>query len=98
MKRLGLFLTLASLAASVAAPALADPRGAEVEAAMGEYLRMWNAHDAAAIVDHVYRLDGSNPMARPGALQAEFDRLKADGYDHIDTTSLKGCLISKDVG
>jgi len=25
-------------------------------------------------------------------------RLKADGYDHSDIASVKGCLISKDVG
>jgi hypothetical protein len=98
MKRFLSLLTVAAALVLGAGPALADARGAEVEAAMREYLRLWNAHDAGAIVDHIYRLDGSNPMARPGALQAEFDRLKADGYDHSDIASVKGCLISKDVG
>ncbi len=96
MRRFAIFLTMA--VALGAGPALADARGAEVEAVMREYLRLWNAHDAGAITDHIYRFDGPNPTSTKAGLQAQFDQLKAQGYDHSDLASLDACLISKDVG
>jgi hypothetical protein len=85
------------LACLFAAPAArADERGREVEAVMDEYLRLWNAHDAAAITQRIYRFDHPNPMGDRAGLQAEFDRLKAQGYDHSTKTSVEACLIAKD--
>lgn len=89
------FVILA-LALTVAAPAFADARGREVEAVMDEYLRLWNAHDAGAITERIYRLPATNPRGRREGLQAEFDRLKADGYDHSSKTAIEACLIGKD--
>jgi hypothetical protein len=76
------------------APARADERGREVEAFMRGYLTLWNAHDAKAIIERIYRMDRSNPMGTLAGLQAEFDRLKVQGYDHSDLISLKACLIT----
>jgi hypothetical protein len=85
----------AALALTLAcAPARADERGREVEAFMRGYLTLWNAHDAKAIIERIYRMDGANPMGTLAGLQAEFDRLKAQGYDHSDLISLKACLIT----
>jgi hypothetical protein len=91
-----LLLTLALVAA--AGPALADARGREVEAVMDEYLRLWNAHDAVAISERIYRMPAGSRMGDAAALQAEFDRLKAQGYDHSTKTALEGCLTGKDDG
>jgi len=96
MKRFSILLTMAIVLC--AGPALADARGAEVEAVMREYLRLWNLHDAGAITDHIYRFDGPNPTSTRAGLQAQFDQLKAQGYDHSDLASLDACLISRDVG
>jgi hypothetical protein len=85
----------AALALTLAcAPARADERGREVEAFMRGYLTLWNAHDAKAIIERIYRMDRSNPMGTLAGLQAEFDRLKVQGYDHSDLISLKACLIT----
>jgi hypothetical protein len=93
MKRLA---CLAALTIFLALPAFADERGLEVEAFMAEYLRLWNAHDARAITDHVYRFDRPNPMGDLAGLEAEFARLKAQGYDHSTKTSIEACLIGQD--
>ena len=90
-----LIAACAALALTLAgAPAQADPRGREVEAFMRSYLTLWNAHDAKAIIERIYRMDGSNPMGTQAGLQAEFDRLKAQGYDHSDLISLNACMIT----
>jgi hypothetical protein len=63
---------------------------------MWSYLKLWNAHDAGAIVDHVYRLPDTNAWHTTAGLQAEFDRLKAQGYDRTDTQSVTGCILGPD--
>jgi hypothetical protein len=73
-------------------------RKAELEAFMWDYLKLWNAHDAATISARVYRLEGNNPWGTQAGLQAEFDRLKAQGYDKTDTKSVTGCILSPDTG
>ena len=47
---------------------------------MADYLVLWNAHDAAAIIGQFYRLDGDHPWRSNEGLKAEFDRLMAQGY------------------
>lgn len=89
-------ITAAALACAAAAPALADTAGREVEAFMGEYLRLWNAHDAAAITQRIYRFEGPNPMGQQQGLEAEFARLKSQGYDRSEMHSVEACLITKD--
>jgi hypothetical protein len=83
---------LAAVIALTAIPARADERGKEIEAVMDEYLRLWNAHDAGAVTTKIYRMDG--PMGTKEGLQANFDQLKAQGYDHSTKTSVEGCLLS----
>lgn len=80
-----------------AAPAHADGK-AELEAVMHEYLKLWNAHDAAGITDRFYRLEGDNPWSTKEGLKAEFDRLKAQGYDKSDIQSVTGCMLTADTG
>lgn len=94
MKRLPAILASACL---LAAPALADDK-ADMEAFMASYLALWNAHDAAAISANFYRLDPGNPWGTQAGLQAEFDRLKAQGYDRSDISSIRGCILTTDTG
>jgi hypothetical protein len=91
MKRL---IAAAFAIAAACGPAHADERGKEVEAFMRGYLSLWNAHDAKAITERIYRFDGTNPMGTQAGLQGEFDRLKAQGYDHSDLISLNACMIT----
>jgi hypothetical protein len=95
MKALALALTLA---AALPAPALADARGKEIEAFMAEYIRLWNAGDAQTITDKVYRFEGPNAMGTKAGLEAQFQQLKAQGYDHSTTASIEGCLLSATQG
>ncbi|CAN0408160.1 unnamed protein product [Phaeothamnion confervicola] len=95
MRRL---ILAAAAVLALAHPAHADPKGREVEAVMDEYLRLWNAHDAAAIAERIYRLPAGSRMGTREGLQASFDQLKAQGYDHSTKTALEGCLIGKDDG
>lgn len=93
-------LRLGALVAAIAcaaAPAQADDR-ADMERFMSDYLVLWNAHDAAAIVDHFYRLDATHPWRTTEGLQAEFDRLKAQGYDKSDIHGITGCVLTADTG
>lgn len=87
-------LSLALAAVLLPAAVLADARARDAEAVMTEYVRLWNAHDAAAISSRIYRLRPDHPMARQAGLQAEFDRLKAQGYARSLTTSLDACLLT----
>jgi hypothetical protein len=90
-------LKAAVLAALLLAPAVAraDDK-ADVEAFMRDYLVLWNAHDAATITARVYRLEGDNPWSTTAGLQAEFDTLKAQGFDHSDTHSITACILPGD--
>ena len=89
-------LTALAIASLLALPARADERGKEIETVMDEYLRLWNAHDAAAITSRIYRMDG--PTGTAAGLQASFDQLKAQGYDHSTKASIEGCLLSDTTG
>jgi hypothetical protein len=91
-----ILLTLLAAASLLSVPAQADERAKEIEVVMDEYLRLWNAHDAAAITSRIYRMDG--PSGTASGLQASFDQLKAQGYDHSTKASIEGCLLSETVG
>lgn len=86
-------LSLAVVLPVATGPALADERGAEVKAVMEDYLRLWNAHDAAAITARIYRFDAPNPMGGLAGLSAEFARLKAQGYDHSTDGGIEACIV-----
>ena len=88
---------LAAALASSAAPAFADDK-ADMEAFMNEYLKVWNAHDAAAITSRYYRLEGDHPWSTEAGMKAEFDRLTAQGYDKSDIQSVIGCVTGPDTG
>ena len=91
-------LPVALLAALVVvSPARADDK-ADMEAFMAKYLERWNAHDAATITADYYRLEGNHPWSTKEGMQAEFDRLKAQGYDKSDIQSITGCVLGPDTG
>ena len=92
MRRLALIA--AALLALAPPTARADERGRDVEALMGDYIRLWNAHDAHAVWTRVYRLDAAQQMHSEADLAAEFARLKAQGYDHSDLQSIHACLMT----
>ena len=88
---------LAALAAPMLAfapPAHADPRAKDVEALMGDYFRLWNAHDAHAVWTRIYRMDPGQPMKSEADLASQFAQLKAQGYDHSDLQSVQACLLT----
>ena len=87
-------LIAAALLAFAPFAARADERARDVEALMGDYIRLWNAHDAHAIWTRIYRLDAAQPLKSEADLAAEFAALKAQGYDHSDMASAKGCLLT----
>lgn len=87
---------LAAAVLALATPALADQKAAEAEAFMREYLTLWNAGDAKAITSRIYRFDAPNPWQQEAGLQAEFDRLKKDGYARSETTGIEGCMLTRD--
>ena len=90
-------IAMAALALCLlAAPAFADERAKEVETFLQEYIRLWNAGDAGAITSRIYRFEAPNPWSEKAGLQAEFDRLKKDGYARSDLTALNGCMITRD--
>ena len=89
-------LTIAALALA-AAPAFADDK-ADMEAFMADYLKAWNAHDAATITSKYYRLEGDHPWATEAGMKAEFDRLRAQGYAASDIKSVRGCVLTPDTG
>lgn len=96
MRLLRIGLLAASLIA-IAAPARADDR-ADMEKFMADYLALWNAHDAEAITARFYRLDGDHRWRTSEGLKAEFDRLKAQGYDKSDIHGITGCALGPDTG
>lgn len=73
---------------------LADARASEPEALLRQYVELWNAGDAEAISSRIYRLPPTNPFATRAGLEAEFARLKADGYSRSVTHALDGCLLT----
>lgn len=83
-----------ALFATVPIAARADDRAKDVEALMGDYIRLWDAHDAHAIWTRIYRLDAAQPLKSEADLAAEFAGLKSQGYDHSDMTSVQGCLLT----
>jgi len=93
MRRL---ILTAALILAAAAPVRADDRGVEVKAVMEQYLSLWNAHDAAAITARIYRFDSANPMGDRAGLEAEFARLKAQGYDHSVNAGIEACIVGPD--
>jgi hypothetical protein len=71
-----------------------DEPARDAEAFMERYLLLWNAGDAATIVEQIYRFDAAHPFGSREGLKAEFDRLKASGYSHSEKISIKGCWIN----
>ena len=66
----------------------------DVQAFIAEYLRLWNAGDAATITARMYQFDTPHPFSTQQGLQAEFDRLKGLGYSHSDTLGVNACWIN----
>jgi hypothetical protein len=97
MKPLRIILAALSAAAFHASAFAQDLKGV-MEYFMSEYLRAWNAHDAKLIIKDFYRLDPSHRWATVEGLQAEFDRLKSEGYDHSEIKSITGCVLTADTG
>jgi len=91
-----LILTLGALTLTTATSARADERGAEVKAFMEQYISLWNAHDAAAITQRIYRFDAPNPMGDLEGLSKAFARLKAQGYDRSTIGGVEACVIGPD--
>jgi hypothetical protein len=88
---------LAAIVCAAPLPALADDR-ADMEAFMAEYLKAWNAHDAAAITSTYYRLDTDHAWSTQAGMEAEFARLRALGYATSDIKSVTGCMVTADTG
>jgi hypothetical protein len=88
---------LAAIVCAAPLPALADDR-ADMEAFMADYLKAWNAHDAAAITSTYYRLDGDHAWSTKDGMEAEFARLRSQGYDKSDIQSVIGCVLTADTG
>lgn len=84
-------------AAMLAQPVHADAKS-DMEAFMNAYLERWNAHDAAAITSSYYRLDAGHPWSTEQGMRAEFDRLKAQGYDRSDIQGVRGCDLGDGSG
>ena len=76
MKLHRIVLAAAGAIALHASASAQDLKG-DMEYFMSEYLRVWNAHDAATIVKDFYRLEPGHRWSTVEGLQAEFDRLKA---------------------
>ena len=89
------FLSVIAALVSIASmPVVADERAKDVVAFMEEYLRLWNAGDAATITSKIYRFDAANAFGTQEGLQSEFNRLKAGGYSHSDKISIDACWIN----
>jgi hypothetical protein len=89
-------LIAATLVLATAAPAFADTGGAEVEAFMTNYIKLWNADDAQAITTQVYKYDvPGNAMQTVEGFQKSYMALKANGYDHSDLHSIHACIMNR---
>ena len=94
--RTAILAAVLTLVAATAAPALADPAGAEVEAFMANYIKLWNADDAQTITTQIYKFDApGNPLQTVDGFQKSYAALKANGYDHSETHSIHGCVLSR---
>ena len=89
-----ILLAFAVAVAMLPVSATADGKAREAEAVVTEYVRLWNAKDAAAISSRIYRMRPDHPFATQAGLQAEFDRLKREGYDRSLTHSTETCLLT----
>jgi hypothetical protein len=89
-----LLLLVLAMVSVTSLPARADERAADVEAFMEEYLRLWNAGDAETITQNIYQFDVANSFSTKEGLQAEFNRLKAEGYHRSEKISIKACWIN----
>lgn len=88
---------LAAIVCAAPLPALADDR-ADMEAFMADYLKAWNAHDAAAITSTYYHLDSNHAWSTQAGMEAEFARLRAQGYATSEIKSVIGCVLTADTG
>ena len=92
----GLCLAMAATMALAQAPSA--PAGvAEIEAKMKEYITVWNTHDVTQVLSKIYRMPDT-AMGTPAGLQANFDQLKKDGYDHSVLHGVRGCLLTPETG
>ena len=91
-------LAVSLMAGPVLAQAVSQKEAPDLEKVMWGYLDLWNKHDAPAIIQQVYRLPDTHPWHTKEGLAAEFKRLTDDGYDHSDTSSVKGCVLTADTG
>ncbi len=91
-------LSAALLACAMLTPAAHADAKTEMEAVMAKYLESWNAHDAAVITSTYYRLDSAHPWSTEAGMKAEFERLKAQGYDKSEISGVRGCALTEDTG
>ena len=84
--------------ASALAPAAFADEKSDMEAFMRDYLKAWNAHDAAAITSKYYRLEANHAWSTEAGMRAEFDRLKSQGYATSDIQGVTGCVTGTDTG
>lgn len=96
--KLSRLILAAAAAIALHAPAHAQDLKGDMEYFMSEYLKAWNAHDAATIVKDFYRLEPTHRWSTVEGLQAEFDRLKGQGYDRSDIHGITGCVLDADNG
>ncbi len=98
MSTLARSMFVAAAAALLAGAALAQAKAPEAEALIRDYFKLWNAGDAAAITSRIYKFDNpANPMQKKEGLQANFDSLKARGYDHSELHNVDSCLAAPDL-
>ena len=92
-------LKIAFAALAIATPAAADAPAKPMEDLLTEYVRLWNAGDAETITSRIYKFAApGNPMQTKAGLEAEFARLKSQGYHHSETHSVNGCLVGPNDG
>ena len=72
----------------------ADAAG--VEAHIRGYIEHWNAKDTASVWANFYRLDPSSRLKSKADLQAIFDGLVAEGYDHTDLGGVETSRLGPD--
>lgn len=69
---------------------------AEVEAHIRGYIETWNAGDIASVWANFYRLDTSSRLKSQADVQAIFDGMVAEGYDHTDVNRVETSRIGPD--
>ena len=68
----------------------------EVEAHIRGYIEHWNASDMASVWANFYRLDASNRIKTQDDVQAIFDGLVAEGYDHTELGRVEPIRLGPD--